>query len=190
MPTPIIFGGVAASLDGYIASATGDLAWLNDALAHDEDYGFAETMQRTGAYVMGANTYRVIGGMGGSGGGDTPTYVLTHAADLARPRAHVHFYSGDVRALAATLRSTVTKDICVFGGGQVLAQFLQHDLLDELSLAIIPVLLGGGVPLSPGLPRPARLRLAACVPFPSGIVSLRYDRPPAPARRLRRARAP
>lgn len=51
-----VFGGMAASLDGYIASENGDLSWLNDAMAKDEDYGFEATERRTGAYIMGANT--------------------------------------------------------------------------------------------------------------------------------------
>ena len=38
-----VFGGMAASLDGFIQSASGDLSWLNDAMATGEDYGFAET---------------------------------------------------------------------------------------------------------------------------------------------------
>ena len=66
-----VFGGMAASLDGYIQSATSDLSWLNDSMANDEDYGFQSTVNRTGAYIIGANTYRDMTGMGG---GSTPTY--------------------------------------------------------------------------------------------------------------------
>ncbi|WP_256870604.1 dihydrofolate reductase family protein [Paenarthrobacter nitroguajacolicus] len=51
---------MAASLDGYIASENGDLSWLNDAMAKDEDYGFEATERRTGAYIMGANTFREV----------------------------------------------------------------------------------------------------------------------------------
>ena len=53
-----IFASIAASLDGYIASTSGDLAWLNDSMRRDEDYGFTEMMKRTGAYVLGAKTHR------------------------------------------------------------------------------------------------------------------------------------
>ena len=60
-----VFGGMAASLDGYIASENGDLSWLNDAMAKDEDYGFEATERRTGAYIMGANTFREVATMGG-----------------------------------------------------------------------------------------------------------------------------
>ncbi len=43
---------MAASLDGYIQSKSGDLSWLNNAMAKGEDYGFEKTMKRTGAYIM------------------------------------------------------------------------------------------------------------------------------------------
>jgi hypothetical protein len=61
------FAGMAASLDGFVRSASGDLSWLDDAMAPGEDYGFAETEARTGAYVIGANTYREMGRSAGDG---------------------------------------------------------------------------------------------------------------------------
>jgi dihydrofolate reductase len=79
MPPSTVFASFALSLDGYIAAPSRDLAWLNYAMAPDEDYGFAETMQRAGAYVLGANTYQEMLGTAQSGGGDsTPTCVVTH----------------------------------------------------------------------------------------------------------------
>ena len=77
----VVFAGMAASLDGYIRSESGDLSWLNDAMAQGEDYGFEETERRTGAYVIGANTYREVAGMGGMGSA-VPSYVVTHDDSL------------------------------------------------------------------------------------------------------------
>ena len=53
-----IFTSIAVSLDGYIASKSGDQTWLNHSMAKGEDYGFEESMKRTGIFVMGANTYK------------------------------------------------------------------------------------------------------------------------------------
>ena len=86
-----VFAGVAASLDGFIQSGSGDLSWLNDAMAPGENYGFAATEARTGAYVVGANTYRE---MGRSAGGGVPTYVVTHDAALASGRDVAAFARG------------------------------------------------------------------------------------------------
>src|SRR5688572_29408438 len=108
-----VFAGMAASLEGFIQASSGDLSWLNDAMAAGEDYGFAESEARTGAYVIGANTYRE---MGRSAGGRVPTYVVTHDAALACGR-NVRPYAGDLTQLIDTVRSEIDpgKDICVFG---------------------------------------------------------------------------
>lgn len=96
----VVFAGLAASLDGFIASKSGDLSWLNDALAPGEDYGCGATERRTGAYIMGANAYREVAGNSG-GSARTPTYVVTHQQDLKRPGKNVTFYSGDLRGACA-----------------------------------------------------------------------------------------
>ena len=169
-----IFASIAASLDGYIASTDGDLAWLNDSMRRGEDYGFAETMKRTGAYVMGAKTHRESAGMGGGASGP-PTFVLTHA-DPSEAPSGVTFMSGDIREALEAAQATTDRDVSIFGGGDVLSQAIAADALDELSVAIVPVLLGGGTPLVGPLDRAARLRLTECRSFDSGIVALRYER--------------
>ena len=166
-----VFAGMAASLDGFIQSASGNLSWLNDVMAPDEDYGFAETEARTGAYVIGANTYREMGGSGGA----VPTYVVTHDATLAAGR-NVRPYAGDLRQLIETVRSDIApdKDMCVFGGGRLVSQLLELGLIDELGVSVIPVVLGGGVPFFDPMAASTKLELIECRPFPSGIVALNY----------------
>jgi dihydrofolate reductase len=168
-----VFAGMAASLDGYIQSASGDLSWLNDAMAPGEDYGFARTEARTGAYVIGANTYREMGGTSGVGG--VPTYVVTHDAGLGGG-PNVRPYAGDLVQLIDTVRSDIdpAKDICVFGGGQLVTQLLELGLIDELGVSVIPVVLGSGVPFFGAMGSSTRLELVECRPFPSGIVVLDY----------------
>ncbi|UZX05238.1 dihydrofolate reductase [Arthrobacter sp. CDRTa11] len=165
---------MAASLDGYIRSETGDLSWLNNAMAKDEDYGFEETTRRTGAYVMGANTYREVAGMGGMGSA-VPSYVVTHDRSLA-VRGNTTLFSGDLRELVGDIKSSIpdNKDICVFGGAQLLTQFIELELLDELGVSIIPVVLGGGVPFLGRTSQSTKLELLECRSFPSGIVLLNY----------------
>jgi dihydrofolate reductase len=140
-------------------------------------------MQRTGAYVIGANTYQEMLGMTAAAGGDaTPTYVVTHRTDWPNAPAHVRFVSGGLRALFVDIKAQTDKDLWVFGGGDLVTQCLALDLLDELSLAIVPVLLGGGLPLFRPLPAPINLRLTEAKPYKSGIVLLKYVRGSAPAR--------
>lgn len=170
----VIFGGMAASLDGYIASENGDLSWLNDAMAKDEDYGFEATTRRTGAYVMGANTYREVAGMGGASSA-VPSYVVTHDSSLAT-KGNTQLFSGDLIDLVARIRSSIPddRDICVFGGGQLVTEFIELGLLDELTVSIIPVILGSGIPFFGTISRWRKLQLSECRSFPSGIVLLQY----------------
>jgi dihydrofolate reductase len=170
----IVFAGMAASLDGFIAVPSGDLSWINDAMSPTEDYGFAKTMQRTGAYIIGAKTYREMLRSGMAAGDATPTYVLTHQTDLERSGNQVAFFDGDVRSLMEIVQARTDKDICVFGGADVVTQFINADLLDELAVSIIPILLGEGVPFFGRIHPWKKLALVECQRFDSGIVALNY----------------
>lgn len=173
-----VFGGMAASLDGFIASRDGDMSWLNDAMSPGEDYGFAETERRTGVYIMGANTYREISRTGASAGGRIHTYVVTHQSDLRRAGKNVVLFSGDLRDLVSKARAQTSRDVCVFGGANLVTQLIDLDLIDELGIAIIPVLLGDGVPFFGRLSQLKKLKLVECKQFPSGIVLLNYHLSP------------
>ena len=85
-------------------------------------------------------------------------------------------YTGDLAQLMDTVRAEIdpAKDICVFGGGQLVTQLLDLGLVDELSLAVIPVVLGSGVPFFGTMASSTKLELMGCRPFPSGIVLLNY----------------
>jgi dihydrofolate reductase len=170
-----VFAALAASLDGYIASAAGELKWINDSMISGEDYGFSATMQRTGAYVMGANTYRETASFRGRGADSTPTYVVTHAGEPEGNASNVQHYSGDLSNLVAELREEIERDICVFGGADLVTQFIDQNLLDELTVSIVPVLLGGGVRFFGRLGEWKKLTLVECKQFEkSGIVLLTY----------------
>jgi dihydrofolate reductase len=173
-----VFAGMAASLDGYVATRNGDLSWLNQAMSSDEDYGFAATMKRTGAYIIGANTYREMIESGMAGGGTTPTYVVTHQQSIKGSGKEVgnevSFYSGDLRMLVERAKRETNKDICLFGGADLVTQFIELDLLDELGISIIPVLLGDGVPFFGRFNEWKRLTLFECKEYKSGIVLLNY----------------
>lgn len=113
----VVFAGMAASLDGCIAGPDGEMDWLMNALTKGEDYGFAATMQRSGAFVLGAETYRGMLAMGMAGDKDSaPTFVVTHDSSL-RTRARTVLYSGDLVALIGKARDAAgpDKDVCVMG---------------------------------------------------------------------------
>jgi dihydrofolate reductase len=171
----VIFASLAASLDGYIRSSSGDMGWLNDSMRRDEDYGLSETMTRAGAYIMGATTFRESQSMFGGSATGPPTYVVTHAAPADAPPG-VTFQAGNLGELSASAKAGTDKDVNVFGGGDILTQTIAAEALDELTLALIPVVLGSGTRLFGDVASETYLRLMDCQSFPSGIVLLRYER--------------
>jgi dihydrofolate reductase len=169
-----IFTSIAISLDGYIASKSGDVSWLNDTMIQGENYGFDETMKRTGIFIMGANTYKEML-KSGMAGGKERIYVITKEKDLKKG-SQTQFYGGDLKALAEKVKSEIDKDIYIWGGGDVITQFIDLELLDELNIAIIPVLLGNGVPLFGKISKLKKLTLTECKKFEkSGIAVLKYE---------------
>jgi dihydrofolate reductase len=86
----------------------------------------------------------------------------------------VHVINTDVAGTVARLRRQRGKAIWLFGGGVLFASLLAAGQVDELELAVMPVLLGRGVPLlHPGGP-PVNLRLLTVRESSNGIVRLSY----------------
>lgn len=170
-----IFCGMAMSLDGYISSSNGDLSWLNKAMKRGEDYGFAEMMGRTGSYIMGANTYRESMQYAGSGGDKTKTYIVTHDENMEKTGDNVEFFNGDLKELAERAKAETDKDVYLYGGSNLVHQFINEDLVDELNISVIPILLGGGVSFFGKTEEWKKLKLRECKEFESGIVILRYE---------------
>ena len=74
----------------------------------------------------------------------------------------------------APLRAGSGKDIWLFGGGVLFRSLLDMGLVDTVEVAVIPVLLGGGIPLLPPPARQAELKLTGHKVYKTGIVSLQY----------------
>lgn len=176
---------VAASLDGFIATPTDDLAWL---LQFDGFEGGAESydafLAGVGCIVMGGGTYAWLQEHEPSTWpySGTPTYVFTHHDYMAPGGADITFVRGDVAEFVEDFRQAAQgRNIWVVGGGNLAAQFADAGLLDEIILSLIPVVLGEGKPLLPLAGPTPPLELAASRTLGSGIVELRYLLPARPA---------
>jgi dihydrofolate reductase len=75
-----------------------------------------------------------------------------------------------------TMKSAPGKDMIIFGSGSIVSQLTRHGLIDEYQFAVCPILLGSGLPLLSGVPKPSRLDLMEAKALPSGDVMLRYAR--------------
>jgi dihydrofolate reductase len=169
---------VASSLDGFIADRQGEFDWIPNDSAVD----FASLFATVDTVLIGRRTYDVVRGMGSPPWKrSTRVYVVSQTMrDADHPG--VTIVRDDPITTATALRSeSGTGDIWLFGGGELFAALLEGNQVDSVEVTIVPILLGGGVPLLPPISGRRTLSLAYSQVYPSGMVALHYDvRDPAP----------
>lgn len=140
----------ATSLDGFIATEDNDLGWLFQLEGPDSG-PYDEFIANVGALAMGSTTYEwVMDHEEGRWPYTLPTWVFTHR-DLPLPEG------GDVRLTSEPagevhrqmVEAAAGKNVWLAGGGDLVGQFLDSDLLDEIWVSIAPLVLGKGAPLLP-----------------------------------------
>ena len=169
---------IAASLDGFIARPDGSLDWLDDAQAlipEGEDCGYLEFMASIDGLVMGRHTFERVLGFDAWPYGNTPVFVMSHApvaipTDLS---ASVHSVQTTPATLVAQLGQAGFRHLYV-DGGQTIQGFLRAALLDDITVTVIPVLLGSGRPLFGSLDRDVELTLMRSQAYEFGFVQSTY----------------
>jgi dihydrofolate reductase len=175
----------ATSLDGFLADADNSLEWLFQVPSETPHQdSFAEWFTGVGAMAMGATTYTWVFKHENLSEhpekwrewyADRPAWVFTHRDLPAVPGATVHFVQGDVAAVHAEMVAAAAgKLVWLVGGGELVGQFADHGLLDEIRLSVAPVTLGSGAPLLPRRLLAADLHLTS-VEQDGQFASLRYS---------------
>ena len=161
---------VAMSLDGYIAGSNGE----NDWIVMDPDIDFGALMRSFDTVLLGRKTYEATKQHGASGAmPGVAAYVFSHS--LHQEDCPGVIVSVDPVATIRELKERPGKDIWLFGGGGLFGSMLQLGLVDSVEVAIIPVLLGNGIPLLPRGASLARLSLVKHRVYEkTGTVSLKY----------------
>jgi dihydrofolate reductase len=160
---------IATSLDGYIARPDGNIDWLQIVHPLDESHGYDAFFASIDALVVGRGTYDTAAGFPEWPYAGKRVVVLTRRP--AEPREGVTFAAGTAREIAATLGDA--KRVYV-DGGDVIRQFLAADLIDDMTISIVPILLGDGLRLFDRGIAEHRLELENQRSWPSGLVQLRY----------------
>jgi dihydrofolate reductase len=162
---------VASSLDGYIAGPRGESDWI----VMDPEIDFAGLLNQFDTLLMGRRTFEALAAQGQAGGmPGLRTFVFSTSL---RPSdyPHVRIVRDHPERTVADLKARPGKDIWLFGGGVLFRSFLELGLVDTVEPAIIPVLLGAGIPLLPPSAPRTSLTLTGHRPYPhSGIIVLEY----------------
>jgi dihydrofolate reductase len=162
---------VAASLDGYIAGPNGEADWI----VMDPEIDFTALFDQFDTFIMGRGTFEAMVSQQGSGA--TPGKKTLVFSRTLRQQDHpdVTIVGDDLEKTVAALKKKPGKDIWLFGGGSLFRSLLELRLVDTIEPAIIPVLLGGGIPLVPPPASQVKLKLTGeRVYKKTGIVVLEY----------------
>lgn len=168
---------VGVSLDGYIAAPDGSVDWLNRVVsrARGEDFGMGAFFQSIDTVLMGRKTYQHALRMGMAKGGypGMKNYIFSRTLPPGE-RGGVAFVSGPISAVIKKLRKGPGKNIWLCGGGELARQALEERVIDEITLGLTPVLIGGGRPTFPSSFPQTDLELLECKQYKAGILGITY----------------
>ena len=152
---------VGASLDGFIATPDESLDWLTSRQTDEEGpMGYAGFIAGVGAIAMGARTWEWVRAHDPGWLPERPAWVFTHRELELPAGADVRLTADDpARVHAEMVAAAGGRDLFLVGGGDLVGQFADRGLLDEVVVALAPVTLGSGAPL---LPRRVELEVVEC----------------------------
>ena len=164
---------VAASLDGFIAGPNGEYDWI----VPDPGIDFAALYREFDTAVMGRKTWEMMTAQGGHGAMKGLDVIVFSRSLPPKEYPGVRILNDEPREVVASLKARPGRDIWLFGGGTLFRSLLDAGLVDSVEVAVMPVLLGAGVPLlPPGSAAVTSLVLADQKTLPdSGIVALAYS---------------
>lgn len=174
-----VLGGLTMSLDGYITGPNDRLGaglgdggerlhywvfggpWTYDTPSQGEmtaaDKAYVEeSFASAGAWLVGRTMHDVVDGWGADPGFDVPLFIVTHRPHepQVKGKSTFEFVTGGIdEALAKAKAAAGDKNVLIMGGANLLCQYLDAGVVDELVVTIAPVVLGGGKRMFDGLTR-------------------------------------
>jgi dihydrofolate reductase len=165
------FGG-AMSLDGYIAGPNGEYDWI----VMDPEIDFAGMMKQFDTFLIGRKTFDAMKRMGNAGKSSKGITNIICSRTLKQSDFPKLRIEPDAERVVKELKTKPGKDIAIFGGGELFRSLLAAGLVDRVEMSLIPVLLGGGIPMLPTPAGRARLELRGQrVYAKTGTIGLEYE---------------
>src|SRR5882724_10908989 len=160
---------VAMSLDGYIAGPNGESDWI---IMYPE-IDFAALFSQFDTILLGRRTFEAMAREGRTEMPGMKTVVISTTLQQSDYYG-VTIIGSEYKAFLSALRNESGKDIWLFGGGSLFGSLLAAELVDTVEVAIIPVLLGGGISLLPSPASRTKFKLTNHRIYKSGIAMLTY----------------
>jgi dihydrofolate reductase len=174
-----ISAGFAISLDGFIEGPKGEYDWIVNDPEHFKE--LSKTWEKTGAFFHGRKTYEMSMAMQKKSGKtkkqDNPFSHMKHyvfSNTLESVDDEFILVKGDIKKEVNKIKNEPGKDIAVFGGAQLAGSLINLGLVDEVVMAICPVLLGSGKPFFSGIEKRIDFTLTDSKTYASGLVVLTY----------------
>jgi dihydrofolate reductase len=164
--------GLAVSLDGFIEGSKGEYDWCFT----DQDYGMSDFLKRIDAIFYGRKSFEMMlhaGQQGENPFAAIKSYVFSNS--LSKPYEGTELISGDWLAQVQALQQQPGKDIWLFGGADLITHFMNANKVDELFLAVHPIVLGAGKPLFQNIQQRKHFKLIEAKPYSTGLVALTYS---------------
>lgn len=166
-----VYAYLAMTLDGFIADSDESVAFL-DEVAGLGDNGFSDFYSDVDLVIMGANTFRwlIKNDVKENPYADKRVLVISH--DIIETDWEVAFFKGDLVQLASLLAPY--DKVWIVGGGVLISEMLNRQMLDYLVVTVAPYLLNSGTPLFNQLVAKTKLTLCGVKQF-NQFVELKYE---------------
>ena len=162
---------LAVSLDGYIEGPNGEYDWC----FVDQDYGMSDFLKRIDAVFMGRRSYELAQSMGDQGMPQQEMTEYIFSTTLDRVKPGVILIKDEIESTIRKIKSEPGQDIWLFGGAELTSSLLNLGLVDEIVLAVHPIILGSGKPLFKDVRNRIELKLSGHQAYSTGLLMLTYD---------------
>lgn len=169
---------IATSIDGYIADRYGKIDWLQTVQNPEHnDMGYSTFIQSVDAILMGRKTFETVLGFDLDWPYNIPVYVLSNTLNEVPETLHQKAFlvKGDLEDILNTMQKMGYKKLYI-DGGTTISCFLKADLVDEMTITILPIVLGGGSPLFHNLPKELNFELLKTQVYLKQITQNHYRR--------------
>ena len=169
---------MVASLDGFIAKLDGSTSWMETKDHYEKGHVLTSEeidsfLTGIDCYVMGSKTYELALQLGWPYG-DKPVFVVTRRM-LPKHKDTVSFYAGELDELIVQQLKPVYMNIWMVGGSMLTKKILRMNLADEVTITLMPILLGNGILFFDYIGKEQPLHLKHTKAYQDGTVELTYE---------------